>query len=120
MITITPTIEVWYILEYSCIGDDDWYRDGTATFDTYKTAKEAAVRGGTEGYEYRVVRQTITSEVIATVKIEVTEVADAERIESCPKCGKQVARKDAFEDEGEGPEAGRTFYYCSDHCRSTH
>jgi hypothetical protein len=41
-------------------------------------------------------------------------------IESCPKCGAQVALALAHEDEGEGEEAGRTFYYCSEHCRETH
>lgn len=41
-------------------------------------------------------------------------------IESCPKCGLKVTREDAFVDEGEGEEAGRTFYYCSERCRETH
>lgn len=45
---------------------------------------------------------------------------DAERIESCPKCGTWVTRERAFLDEGEGDEEGRTFYYCSEHCRETH
>jgi hypothetical protein len=45
---------------------------------------------------------------------------DAETLESCPKCGKQVQRENALEDEGEGDEASRTFYYCSSECRDTH
>lgn len=40
--------------------------------------------------------------------------------EHCPKCGKPVTRADAFEDAGTGEEAGRTFYYCSEHCREAH
>jgi hypothetical protein len=43
-----------------------------------------------------------------------------ERLRSCPKCGASVFTEDAFEDEGEDDEAGRTFYYCSEHCRETH
>lgn len=47
--------------------------------------------------------------------------AQTEReFEFCPKCGKRVTRADAFEDEGEGEEAGRTFYYCSERCREAH
>ena len=45
---------------------------------------------------------------------------DAKILESCPKCGGTVTRGEAFVDTGEGPEAGRTFYYCSEHCRETH
>lgn len=41
-------------------------------------------------------------------------------VESCPKCGDTVTRGAAFEDQGEGEESGRTFYYCSEHCRETH
>ena len=41
-------------------------------------------------------------------------------LEHCPKCGAAVMRGDAFLDYGEGPEAGRTFYYCSDLCREAH
>lgn len=41
-------------------------------------------------------------------------------MESCPKCGTQVLRDNAFIDEGEGDESGRTFYYCSEYCRETH
>lgn len=40
--------------------------------------------------------------------------------ESCPKCGRPTCKSEAFEDEGEGDEAGRTFYYCSEHCREAH
>ena len=39
---------------------------------------------------------------------------------SCAKCGGRVLRESAIEDEGEGDEAGRTFHYCSEHCRETH
>lgn len=38
---------------------------------------------------------------------------------SCPKCGTQHDSTE-FEDEGEGDEAGRTFYYCSEACLETH
>jgi hypothetical protein len=38
---------------------------------------------------------------------------------SCPKCGR-LHRSTEFEDEGTGAEAGRTFRYCSAHCRRTH
>jgi DNA-directed RNA polymerase subunit M/transcription elongation factor TFIIS len=38
---------------------------------------------------------------------------------SCPKCGTQHDSTE-FEDEGEGDEAGRTFYYCSEACKETH
>jgi hypothetical protein len=39
---------------------------------------------------------------------------------SCPKCGKQIARKDAVTDQGTGEETGRTFTYCSEFCKETH
>ncbi len=39
---------------------------------------------------------------------------------SCPKCGKQFPREDAVTDQGTGAEAGRTFNYCSQHCKETH
>lgn len=45
---------------------------------------------------------------------------DAKILESCPKCGATVTRGESFVDTGEGDEAGRTFYYCSEHCRETH
>jgi len=44
----------------------------------------------------------------------------AETKESCPKCGKTITRENAFTDEGTGDELGRTFYYCSEHCREVH
>jgi adenine/guanine phosphoribosyltransferase-like PRPP-binding protein len=49
---------------------------------------------------------------------------EPEEYDSCPKCGTRVLRRDAcrdaFVDEGEGEESGRTFYYCSSHCRKAH
>lgn len=44
----------------------------------------------------------------------------AETVEHCPKCGRAVIREDACADQGEGAEAGRTFYYCSVECRDAH
>jgi len=39
---------------------------------------------------------------------------------ACAKCGEPVATEEAVTDEGEGPEAGRTFFYCSDDCKDRH
>ncbi len=41
-------------------------------------------------------------------------------LEHCPNCGAAVLLADAYEDEGEGEEAGRTFYYCSAECMEKH
>lgn len=38
----------------------------------------------------------------------------------CAKCGTQHPRRNSFTDEGEGDEAGRTFFYCSNDCRERH
>jgi hypothetical protein len=38
----------------------------------------------------------------------------------CPKCGAIVMEQDAFVDHGEGEEAGRKFFYCSEACREKH
>lgn len=39
---------------------------------------------------------------------------------SCAKCGAFVPVSRAVTSEGEGPEAGRTFYYCSRDCEERH
>lgn len=44
----------------------------------------------------------------------------AETVEHCRKCGKPVTREWATVDYGTGPEAGNTFYYCSEDCRDRH
>jgi hypothetical protein len=48
------------------------------------------------------------------------ERQEVETIESCPKCGTQVVRRDAVIDFGQGEEIGRSFYYCSEECEETH
>jgi hypothetical protein len=63
----------------------------------------------------------VEAQFIGMSKAELRKLAkDGCRMESCPKCGTAVRRALAYVDEGEGPEAGRTFYYCSEHCRETH
>lgn len=37
----------------------------------------------------------------------------------CDKCAGQITGP-AIEDRGEGPEAGKVFFYCSDECRASH
>jgi hypothetical protein len=55
------------------------------------------------------------------VYIEIGGLPDEEdEIASCPKCGTPVSTADSFDDEGVGDESGRTFHYCSEHCRQTH
>lgn len=49
-----------------------------------------------------------------------TEEDGGAKLESCPKCGDNITRGEAFTDEGTGEESGRTFYYCSERCRETH
>jgi hypothetical protein len=39
---------------------------------------------------------------------------------NCAKCGGEVWYYEAFEDEGERSEIGRTFLYCSERCRAKH
>jgi hypothetical protein len=46
-------------------------------------------------------------------------------IESCRKCGTPLKLRDvvagnACTDSGDGPEQGKVFVYCSEHCRKTH
>lgn len=45
---------------------------------------------------------------------------EAETLVSCAKCGGKVERDNAIEDDGEGPEEGNTFLYCSIECRDRH
>lgn len=59
-------------------------------------------------------------DVYADDEDETMDGDDEDEFESCPKCGASVTREAAFTDEGEGEELGRTFYYCSEHCRETH
>lgn len=42
------------------------------------------------------------------------------KLVSCAKCGTAIEKHKALEDEGQDGEAGRTFYYCSEHCLETH
>ncbi len=63
--------QVWYELEYSRVGDNDWYASAI-TADTEEQAKRqmgeaatAATGHAVDGYEYRVVRKRLTAEVVA-------------------------------------------------------
>jgi hypothetical protein len=44
----------------------------------------------------------------------------AETPVSCAKCGNRTTHEWAIADPGTGPEAGNTFYYCSDACKEKH
>lgn len=60
--------QVWYELEYSHAGEDDWYASSSAKVDT-----EAGIRmlldshnqlRHTLSFEYRMVRKTLSTEVV--------------------------------------------------------
>jgi hypothetical protein len=58
----TPYVE--YFIQYSRAGADDWYR-ALGSFDDAEAAQRAIakLKGGAD-YEYRIVRQTTTEEVV--------------------------------------------------------
>lgn len=63
--------EVWYQVEYSCPGTDDWSRENN-TFDTLERAAQhlrllntlKTLKQYKKEYEYRVVRVTATFEPV--------------------------------------------------------
>lgn len=60
--------EIWYAIEVSMKGADDWFSTSASTSDTVKHAKgkladlQQKDTGGV--YEYRIVRKTVTTEVV--------------------------------------------------------
>jgi len=61
--------DVWYAIEYSRTGADDWF-PASGTFDTEASARAemvalASVEPSGHGDEYRIVRKTLTTEVIS-------------------------------------------------------
>lgn len=62
--------EIWYVIEHSRIGDDDWFALDNRTFDSQNGALQKMrdwiekIRDNDE-YEYRVVKKTLASEVIS-------------------------------------------------------
>lgn len=61
--------QVWYELEYSRAGDDDWYAaspDSGHTADTLEAMQRILARQPkvAAGFEYRAVKKTLTTEVL--------------------------------------------------------
>ena len=61
-----PRIEeqIWYTIQVSRTGAEDWFAHGTETYDKLSTARRAVRASNAEGFEYRVVRVTQTEEVV--------------------------------------------------------
>ncbi len=60
-------VQVWYELEYSRTGAEDWFA-ASGTTDTEEAAQRmlaASKAARTEGFEYRAVRKTLLTEVLA-------------------------------------------------------
>ena len=64
----TEGAEVWYAIEVTERDIEDWYSGGASQFDTREKAEETArIRSqqpGSSGYQYRVVRQSLITEVV--------------------------------------------------------
>lgn len=57
--------DIWFELEYSARGANDWYASNeTATTEADIRAKLAHHRAIPFGHDYRVVRKTLTTEVL--------------------------------------------------------
>jgi hypothetical protein len=66
MTTNETEVEIWYELEYSRTGENDWYRDGNITRDTLEGVRLViAANSHVEGFEYRPVKVTVTRESVA-------------------------------------------------------
>jgi hypothetical protein len=65
-----PDVEVWYALEVSAPDADDWYATSPQTADSEKGARALlanqtlADRQHNTRFDYRIVRKTLTTEVI--------------------------------------------------------
>lgn len=59
--------QTWYVVECSRVGADDWYTTGLGDYDTYAETRKAVNQGkfgNVEGFGYRIVKKTLTEEVV--------------------------------------------------------
>lgn len=63
-----PDIEVWYEVEYSNKGENDWFRTGEGKCDSVEGAKARVKRYAdvrmSHGFDYRIVKEALISEVV--------------------------------------------------------
>jgi hypothetical protein len=61
-------IEIWYMIQASREDDEDWYQASSQTFDslTGDTGARCALLAiqNTQGFKFRIVKTTITEEVV--------------------------------------------------------
>ncbi len=55
--------EVWYVVQWSYTGADDWFSSGIDTYSSAASARKAI--HPTEGFDHRVVKKSVIEEVVA-------------------------------------------------------
>ena len=104
----------------------------TRKIQDLKATTHGAYRSVCDAFATRSADERTNSLSDAIVDLE-KALADAREIEAlhcatrrgeplihCARCGALVPQISAVMSDGEGPEQGKTFFYCSEHCEERH
>jgi hypothetical protein len=83
----TDHVEVWYELEYSSPGADDWFSSNDKADTSHSIAEKLVMlQRSNKSVEWRAVRKILTTDVLEITSTDNPEVRHA----SCENCGQDI------------------------------